>query len=441
MKILERLFDLKARKTTVGREVRGGVATYLTMSYIVLANPAILQAAGMPFSAVAAATALAAGVSCILMGVTANFPLALASGMGLNSVVAFQLVGATGSWQTAMGLVVLDGLIVLLLVMGGLREAIMHALPKDLKIAIAAGIGLFIAFIGFLNAKWVVVPGGTLAVLMKSPDAVMPPVTHGAYRSPEVWISAVGLLATAWLLLKNSKGALIIGIIFSTALALVMGVTQFPKEIAAPDFSTLFQANIAGALQLKYIPLILALIMVDFFDTIGTVTAISEHAKLKDSKGRIPRLRQILGIDAAAASIGGLFGASSVTSYIESAAGVAEGARTGLHTVVVGFLFLLTVLATPLAAIVPACATAPALIMVGILMCAQLKEIEWTELETAMPAFLVLLTIPLTFSIAHGIGNGFIAYVVLKIFAGKAKDVHPLMFATSAVFLAYFIWG
>lgn len=439
---MERYFELKARKTSVAIELRGAVATFLTMSYIIFANPAILGAAGLPFGAVAAATALAAGVCCLMMGLTANFPLALASGMGLNSVIAFQVTAATGSWQTAMGLVVLDGLFVFLLVMAGLREAVMHAIPRDLKVAIGAGIGIFIALIGLVNAKMVVVPQGTLAVLAKDPLAAMPPVTYGDFRSAPVIVAGVGLLVTSFLLIKRFAGALVVGILFSTLVALALGVTSLPREnYSWPDFSTLFQADVTGALQPKFLPLLLALIMVDFFDTIGTVTAISEQAHLVDKKGRVPHLRTILGVDSLSAAVGGLFGASSVTAYIESAAGVAEGARTGLHTVFVGLFFLLAVFLAPFAAIVPGSATAPALILVGFLMCAQLKQIDFDNLTTAIPAFLTVLTIPLTFSIAHGIGNGFLSYVALKVLGGQARDVHPVMYGTAAVFLAYFVWG
>lgn len=439
--MLDRTFELKARKTTVGDEVRGGVATFLTMAYILFANPAILQAAGIPFGAAAAATALAAGISCLVMGFTANFPLALASGMGLNSVVAFQLTSATGSWQTAMGLVVLDGLVVLALVFLGLREAVMAAIPKDLKIAISSGIGLFIALIGLVNAKLVVVPPGTLAVLSKNPLAAMPPVTFGNYHSPEVLVAVVGFVVTGWLLVRKFPGALIVGIVASTLLALALGVAKVPTGLSSPDFSTLFKADIGSALNLRYLPLLLALIMVDFFDTIGTVTAISDQAGLVTSKGKIPKLKRILSIDALSASLGGLLGASSVTAYIESAAGVAEGARTGLHTVTVGLLFLVAILAAPIAGMVPACATAPALVLVGFLMAEQIKDIDFKNLTIAIPAFLTLLTIPVTYSIAHGIGNGFITYVALKCLTGKARDVHPLMAVTAAVFLIFFITG
>jgi adenine/guanine/hypoxanthine permease len=432
-------FELRARKTTVGREVRGAAATFLTMAYILFANPSILATAGVPFEAAVAATAAAAGVCCLLMGLGTNFPLALAPGMGLNAVIAFQVAAAAGSWQTAMGLVVLDGLVVLLLVIAGLREAVMHAIPHDLRRAIAAGIGLFIAFIGLVNAKMVIVPIGTVLTLTKNPAATLPPVTHGVLGSVEPAIALFGLIVIAFLLYRRVAGAIILGIAAATVVAFAVGRASLPPDawVGLPRFDTMFQADVAGALSLRLLPLLLSLVMVDFFDTIGTVTAIAEAAEIAP----IPRLRRILAIDAISASIGGLFGASSVTSYIESASGIAEGARTGLHTVCVGILFLLAMFAVPVVAIVPAAATAPALIIVGFLMCGQIVKIDFTKLETAIPAFLILLLIPLTYSISHGIGIGFIVFVAIRLLAGHARDVHPLMYATALAFVAFFIWG
>jgi adenine/guanine/hypoxanthine permease len=456
-------FELRARKTTVGREVRGAVATFLTMAYILFANPSILAAAGVPFEAAVAATAAAAGVCSLLMGLGANFPLALAPGMGLNAVIAFQVTAAAGSWQTAMGLVVLDGLVVLLLVAAGLREAVMHAIPHDLRRAIAAGIGLFIAFIGVVNAKLVIVPIGTVLTLTKNPAATMPPVTHGVLGSVEPAIALFGLVVIAFLLYRRVAGAIILGIIAATVAAIVVGFAKLPSGswVDVPRFDTMFQADVAGALSLHLMPLLLSLVMVDFFDTIGSVTAIAEAAEIggtsagsegapsgaaapieKDPVARgIPRLRAILAIDAISASIGGLFGASSVTSYIESASGIAEGARTGLHSVGVGILFLLAMFTVPVVAIVPAAATAPALIIVGFLMCGQIVQIDFAKLETAIPAFLIMLLIPLTYSISHGIGIGVIAFAAIHVLAGRVREVHPLMYAAALAFIAFFVWG
>ncbi len=438
---LERLFELTARGSSVTTELRGAAATFLTMSYILFVNPAVLAAAGVPFGSAVVCTAAAAGVSSILMGTLANFPIALASGMGLNAVVAYQVTRDAGSWQIAMGLIVLEGLLVLLLVVVGLREAVFNAIPRDLRRAIGVGIGLFIAFIGLVNARLVVVPGGTVSLLAKNPAAVLPPVTYGSLKAPETAVALAGLLVMAYLTVKRAKGAILIGIFASTVLGLFAGIARLPREIEAPSFANAFQADIAGAATAKLLPLLLAVMLVDFFDTLGTVTAISEQAGLHDDAGRIPRLRRILVADSAAASIGGLFGASSVTSYIESAAGVAEGARTGLHSVFVGMMFGLAIFAAPIAGIVPAAATAPALILVGFLMCLEIGRIDFRRFETGIPAFVILATIPFTYSISHGIGYGFLSYTLIQVLSGRFRDVHPLMYAVSAAFAAYFLWG
>ncbi len=441
--MLKRHFDLEARGTTVAREVRGGFTTFLTMAYILVANPAILAAAGVPYQAAVAATAAAAALCTLLLGLGANFPLALAPGMGLNAIIAFQLAPATGSWQTAMGLVVLDGLLVLALVVLGLREAVMHAIPRDLRRAIGVGIGLFIALIGAVNARLVIVPAGTVTGLAQRPESVLPPLTYGSLRTPEAAVAAVGLLVIALLMVRRVQGAIVLGIAAGTIFALVLGLAQLPSAgwLAAPDFQTVGAADVGGALNLALVPLLISIVMVDFFDTIGTVTAVAEAAHLQDAEGRVPRLRRILGIDALSAAVGGFFGASSVTSYIESAAGVAEGARTGLHSVVVAACFGLAVFVAPVAAIVPAAATAPALILVGFLMAQQITRIDFGTLETAIPAFVLLVTIPFTWSISHGIGYGFVTYVVIQVLARRWRAVHPVMYATTAAFAAYFWLG
>ncbi len=439
--VLERLFDLRARGTTIGRELRGAIATFLTMAYILVANPAILSAAGVPLEAAVAATALAAGLCSILMGVTANFPLALAPGMGLNAVIAFQIAPATGSWQAAMGLVVLDGILVALLVACGLREAVMRAIPVDLRRAIAVAIGLFVAFIGLVNAQLVVVPPSTAAAIVRDGSAVLPPVTHGVLSAGPM-MALTGLIVMAWLVARRVAGAIVIGIAVVTLAALALGIAAPPRAwVAAPRLDTVFAADVGAVLDWRFLPLLLAIVMVDFFDTIGTVTAVGEAAKLTDEHGRVPHLRRILAVDGLSASIGGALGASSVTSYIESAAGIAEGARTGLHTVIVGLLFLACMVAAPALTMVPPVATAPALVLAGFVMAQQISRIDFESIETAVPAFLVLLMVPLTYSISHGIGAGFIAYVAIKLLSGHARDIHPLMAASAVAFAAYFIWG
>jgi AGZA family xanthine/uracil permease-like MFS transporter len=436
------LFDFDARDTNLAREVRGGATTFLTMAYILFANPAILSAAGVPLNAAIAGTAAAAALASILMGVVANVPIALAPGMGLNAVIAFQVAPALGSWQAAMGLVIINGVVVLLLVLIGAREAILHAIPVDLRRAIGVGIGLFIAFIGLVNARIVIVPPGTIAAINAHPDSVLPPVTFGSLAAPEPAIAFAGLIVVGILIARRVPGAIVLGIVAATLVALVIGVTRPPAALfATPSFATFGAANLRAALTLTALPLLASIVMVDFFDTMGTATAIMDDAGLTDEHGRIPGLRRLLAMDSLGAIIGGWFGVSSATSYIESAAGVAEGARTGTHSVVVGGLFLLAIFIAPVFAVVPAAATAPALIVVGYLMCQQITRIDFMNIRTGLPAFVLLLTVPLTYSIAHGIGYGFIAYVLIDLATNRGRDVHPLMVVTAAAFGAYFLFA
>jgi AGZA family xanthine/uracil permease-like MFS transporter len=442
MSALDRWFALSARGSSVRRELRGAVATFLTMAYILFANPTILAAAGVPFEGAVAGTAAAAALATALMGVIGNFPLALASGMGLNAVVAYQIAPTLGSWQAAMGLVVWDGIVVLALVLVGLREAVMAAIPRDLRRAIGVGIGLFIAFIGLLNARIIIVPPGTVAGLARDPAAILPPVTHGSLNAPEPLIALFGLTLISILLVKRVPGALVIGILGSAALAFVLGETRPPGQpVAWPRFDTALQADLRAVFQLAALPLLVSLVMVDFFDTVGTVSAIAEEAGLQQEPATVPRLRQILGVDAAAASLGGWFGVSSVTSYIESAAGVAEGARTGLHSLFVALLLAFAIFLAPAIAMVPAAATAPALIAVGFLMCNQITRINFQTLDTALPAFILLITVPFTYSISHGIGYGFITYSLIKLVTLRLRELHPLMLGTAVAFAAYFVFG
>jgi adenine/guanine/hypoxanthine permease len=439
--LADRIFTLDARGTTITRELRGALATFLTMAYILFANPGILASAGVPFQSAVAATALAAAVCSIAMGMIANVPIALAPGMGLNAVVAFHLTAATGSWQAAMGLVVVEGLAVLVLVLAGVRAAVLAAIPIDLRRAIGAGIGLFIAFIGAVNARIVVVPATTVAALARDPSMRLPPVTAGSLRNPETLLAVLGLLLIAVLLARRQPGALLIGILVTTAAAIATGHASLPSGAwwAWPRVTTAGAADLSAALRWSAVPLVMSLMLVDFFDTIGTATAIAEEAGLSGPDGAIPRLKALLAVDAVSASIGGWLGASSVTSYIESAAGVADGARTGLHSVAVGALFLGAAFFTPVASMVPVAATAPALIAVGFLMCSALARIDFAELGTAIPAFIVVLLIPLTYSIAHGIGFGAVAYVAIALIRGRFRDVHPVMYGVAAAFIAYFV--
>jgi AGZA family xanthine/uracil permease-like MFS transporter len=414
------------------------------MAYIVFVNPAILSQAGMPFAAVAVATALAAAIFTLLMGLLTNLPFALASGLGLNAIVAFDLIlGRELPWPVAMACIVIEGLIAIVLVVAGLREAIMRAVPHEIKLSIGVGIGLFIALVGFRDAGITVNNDATgigLGVL-----------TGGA---PLVALG--GLLVMIVLTARGFRGAILIGILASTALGLIFGVLEGPDKIAqlpsGDDFSTIGDSldpdNLVDALTWALVPVIFVLFVSDFFDTIGTAVAVSSAGGLLDEDGQPPRLKRLLLVDSAAAAGGGAMGVSSVTTYIESGAGVAEGARTGLASVVTAGCFVLTIFFVPLIAVVGQTvivgeaqlhpAIAPALIMIGYLMIRLVADVDWSRPEAGIPAFLVIAGVPLTFSISAGIGFGVLGYVAAMAATGKAKDVHPLMWALVPLFLAFF---
>ena len=451
--MLERWFELQRRGATLSGELRGGLTTFMVMAYIIFVNPAILSFAGIPalqdqgpsFPATQAATCLVAGAMTIAMGLVTNYPLAVASGMGLNAVVAFQLIaGMKLPWPAAMGVVVLEGLVITVLVLTGFREAIMNAIPAALKRAIGVGIGLFILFIGLVSAG-IVKPG---------PPGV--PVTLGDLSSAPVAVAVLGLLLTLWLTARRSSGALLVGILASTVVAIavnrITGGRAFPLPgqavwpvvlVAWPDFSSLgagldfsvfVQVGVVTALVT-----IFSIMLSDFFDTMGTVIGIGGEAGWLTPEGRLPRLNRVLLVDSLAAAAGGAAGASSATTYIESAAGVAAGARTGLASVVTGGCFLLALFFAPLAGVVPAQATAPALIVVGYLMSRVVREIPFADFEEGFPALLTLAVMPFTYSITNGIGAGFIAYCFIKLVRGKGREVAPMMYAASLAFVVYFV--
>lgn len=425
-------FRLKENGTTWAREAVAGAVTFMAMSYIIFVNPSILAAAmGHELvPALAAATCVGAGLLTILMGLASNKPLALAPGMGLNAFLAFGVIlGMKVPWPAAMGIVFLEGVVITALVLTNVREGVMNAIPLDLKRAIGVGIGLLIALIGLQNAKLVVADPATL-------------VAFGRI-GPESLVAVFGLVATAFLLARKVRGAFLIGILLATAAALVAGLQRLPGTLAvgvrAEHFRTFFALDIAGALRLSLLGTLFAFLITDFFDTMGTVVAVGEQAGFLDKNGRVPRLKSILLVDSLGAVCGGLFGCSSITSYVESAAGVGEGGRTGLSSLFTGLLFLLALFFTPLAAVVPVYATAPALILVGFLLIAGVRAITWDDLTTALPAFLIVVMIPFTFSISKGIGCGFIAYVLLKLLTGKAGEVRPLMAAAALLFALDFV--
>ncbi|KUO03693.1 NCS2 family permease [Streptomyces caeruleatus] len=451
---VDRYFKISARGSTFAREIRGGFATFFTMAYILVLNPIILGSAkdkfGHQLDAVqlTTATALVAAVMTIIMGVGGNLPLALAAGLGLNAVVAFQIAPLM-AWDDAMGLVVLEGLLICVLVLTGLREAVMHAIPQPLKQAISVGIGLFIAFIGFVDAGFV----------SRIPDAANTtvPVQLGGTGQLGGWpilVFCLGVLLTIALLARKVKGAILISIVTMTVAAMIInsiadikawGLTTpaWPDKIVdTPDFGLIGDFSLFGAFgettAITVVLLVFTLVLSDFFDTMGTVVGISAEAGLLDEQGKVPNLGRVLLIDGAAAAAGGAASSSSATSYIESAAGVGEGARTGFSNLVTGGLFALALFLTPLLTIVPLQAAAPALVAVGFLMMTQVKHIDWDKYEIAIPAFLTIAVMPFTYSITNGIGAGFVAYVVIKVVLGKAKEIHWLLWGTSLLFLVYF---
>lgn len=463
---LDRYFKITERGSTLSREVRGGLATFFTMAYIVVLNPLIIGTvpdgtgnflADGNLQVIAACTALVAGVMTILMGAVANYPLALATGLGLNAFVAYGIASLDGvTWADAMGLVVLEGIIILVLVLTGFREAVFRAIPAQLKVAISVGIGLFITLIGLIDAGVVRKPAGGPV-----------PVELGIGGFLAGWptlIFVVGLFTIAILLTLRVQGAILYGIIGATVLAMIVEAIfkigpQTPDGanptgwglnapvlpdafLQVPDFGLLGSFNLLGSFSAigatAVFLLIFTLMLADFFDTMGTMVAVGSEAGLLDEEGNPPNTRRILVIDSIAAAAGGAAGVSSNTSYIESTAGVGEGARTGLASIVTGVLFLLATFLSPLVAVVPHEAATPALVIVGFLMMQQVTGIDWTDLEIAIPAFLTIVIMPFTYSIAAGIGAGFVAYVVLKIARGKAGSIHPLLWLVAGLFVLYF---
>jgi AGZA family xanthine/uracil permease-like MFS transporter len=441
----ERRFRLTERGSTLRAEVLGGVSTFLTMSYILFVNPAILSAAKVPAAGVAVATALVAAVMTAAMGLIANLPFALAPGLGINAVVAFDIVLAQGHpWPVAMACIVLEGLLALVLVIAGLREAVVNAVPDSLKLSIGVGIGLFITLVGLRQGGIVVNDPATGIAL-------------GDLSAGPPLIALAGILVAAAMVVRGVRGALLIGIVVSVVLGLVFGVLDAPSKIAewpgSSGFNTIGDAlkpsSFDGALTLALVPTIFALFMTDFFDTVGTAMAVGTAGGLVDRAGRLPGLKRLLLVDSAAAAVGGAMGTSSVTTYVESGAGVSEGARTGLASLVTAGLFLLAVPFVPLMALagqqVPyvdktfiSPAVAPALVLVGYLMMRLVAAIDWADPVHALPAFLIIAGVPLTFSISAGIGLGVIGYVLVMVVSGRARAVHPVMWILVPLFLAFF---
>ena len=434
--LLERRFALAARGTSVRTEVLAGFTTFLTMAYIVLVNPAILGQAGMPVASVAAATCFAAAFASILMGMTANVPLALAPGMGLNAYFSFTVVQQMGvPWPVALGCVFISGIAFLILTLTGVRQMIVAAIPMHLFAAVAGGIGLFIGFIGLKNAGIVVANPATFVAL-------------GDLKAPGAALALFGLLVIGVLSVWNVRGAMLIGIVATTLVGWLCGQVVINPEPYSLDAltGTAFKLDLSGVFGLTgshglgLLEILFVFLFVDLFDNIGTLVAVTKRAGLMDKAGRIPGLNRILITDAAATIVGSVAGTSTVTSYVESAAGVQAGGRTGLTAVVTGILFLATMFVAPYAQIVPLAATAPALIIVGGLMLLPLTEIEWEDPLSAIPAFLTVAMIPLTFSIANGLAFGITAHAILKLLRGTATKADWFLFLLAALFVVRFIW-
>jgi AGZA family xanthine/uracil permease-like MFS transporter len=434
--MLNRFFGLDAHGSSVRTELFAGMTTFLTMAYIVVVNPLILGAAGLPVAAVAAATCLAAGFGSILMGLLSNYPLALAPGMGLNAYFTYTVVLGMGlPWQTALGCVFLSGVAFMLLTVAGVRQLIIRAVPRSLFAAVGGGIGLFIAFIGLRDAGIIVAKPGTVVGL-------------GNLTAPTPALSMLGLLVIAALQVRGVKGAMLIGILSTAAIGWMLGLAHVaPGAYTLADLSaTAFKLDIPAALNLKggiglsLLEIIFVFLFVDMFDNVGTLVAVTKRAGLVAADGSIPRLNRILLADSASMLVGAVAGTSPVTSYIESAAGVAVGGRTGLTSVVVGLLFLCTLFFAPLVQAIPAAATAPALVLVGALMMGALAEVEWADPVAAIPAFLTVIMIPLTYSIANGLAFGITSHAVLKLVRGEASFRDWLVYVLAALCVVRFIY-
>ncbi|WP_035290740.1 NCS2 family permease [Clostridium sp. KNHs214] len=442
---MEEFFKLKENGTDVKKEVIAGITTFLTMAYIIAVNPGILSATGMPMGALVTATCLAAGVTTILMGLYANLPFALASGMGLNAFFAYTVCGNMGvDWTVALTAVFLEGIIFIILSLTKVREAVVNAIPNTLKIAVTGGIGLFIAFIGFANAGMVV----------KNPNTF---VSIGNFTSPTVLIAVIGIVIIVALSSKNVKGAILWGILVSSVCAWIYaalqpkaaayyGISSFPSKIFA--FQSLndiaFKLSFKGISNWSFITVMLTFLFVDFFDTVGTLVGVASKVGMVDKDGKVPRAGKALLVDAVGTTFGALLGTSTVTTYVESSAGVAEGGRTGLTSVVTGILFLLAMFLSPLFIAIPSCATAPALIIVGFFMVENIVKINFADFTEGIPAFLTIALMPLTYSIGDGLTIGVLAYVILNIVNNifnkeNKKKISIVMYILAILFIAKLI--
>lgn len=453
---MEKLFKLKQNGTNVRTEIVAGLTTFFTMAYIIFVNPQILGTAiigddGQPLSAaILLATCVAAAIGTLLIGLLSNYPLAQAPGMGLNAFFAFTICGQFGySWRAALAAVFISGILFILLTVTGARGAIVKAIPMPLKKAISAGIGLFIALVGLTNAG-----------LLSKSEGGMPIMGLGDLTVPTTLLAVVGLVIVTALVVRKVKGGLFIGIIATSILGAIcqfgfgvdMGIllpsadsfsTSFSMETFGqfiPGFAELFNLNEGlGAAILSIVTVLISLTLVDMFDTIGTLIGTADKAGFLDKDGNLPNMNKALMADAVATSVGAVLGTSTVTTYVESSAGVSEGGRTGLTSVTTAIMFLLAIFLSPVLGVIPGAATAPVLIIVGVMMAGGLKDIDWTDIDIAIPAFFTVVLMPFCYSIAEGIGVGFIFYTIIKMVRGKFKEVHPVMYAFAAIFIVRFI--
>jgi AGZA family xanthine/uracil permease-like MFS transporter len=425
--LLERVFHLAENKTTVRRELLAGLTTFMTMAYVVVVNPRILAEGGMPVEGVLFATCISAALATLVMGLWANYPIALAPGMSLNAYFTYSIVIGRGvPWQTALGVVFLSGVLFLLLTLTNVREHIVNGIPDCLKHGTAAGIGLFIAFVGLRNAKIIVANPATFVAFGKTSD-------------PQVLLAAAGLILIAILLIRKVGSAILLGIVAIALAGIPLGLAHWPGQLFSwpHPAGTFLKLDLRSATRLGLGELIFVFFFVDLFDNVGTLVGVCEQGRfLRD--GKLPRASRALLADAFGTIVGALTGTSTVTSYIESAAGVAAGARTGLGNLVIAGLFFVAMFCAPLVAAIPTYATAPALILVGALMCGSIAKVRWDDFSEAFPAFLTLLATPLTFSIATGLSLGLLSFTCLKIGAGKYRDISPLIWVLSAIFLLRF---
>ena len=451
--MIEKLFKLKENKTDVKTEVIGGITTFMTMAYILAVNPSLLSAAGMDPTAVLIASCLAAFVGTICMALLANYPFALAPGMGLNAYFAFTVCGSMGySWQVALLAVLVEGIIFILLSLTNVREAIINAIPSSLKKGVSAGIGLFIAFVGLQGAKIIVNDDSTLVTYVKFTENFN---TQGI----SALLALIGLMITAVLYIKNVKGSILIGIVATWLLGMLCqlvgiyvpdaaaGYYSLYPSLQITDFSAIgetfgqcFKADFSSVNIGNFIMILMAFLFVDMFDTIGTLVGVATKADMLDEKEKLPRIKQALLADAIATTAGAIFGTSTTTTFVESSAGVGAGARTGLASVVTGFLFLIAIFFAPIFTAVPGFATAPALIFVGFLMVSAIIKVDFEDMTEAVPAYLCMLAMPLAYSISEGIAIGVISYVILNLCGGKAKKITPLMYVLCVLFIVKYIF-